>query len=88
MRWSGCSAYEQLAATVLTANGQRVTTWWPVAYALGRIEDKRAQPALLAALAGPGKYSAAFAARGLGVLKDPASVEPLSSLIAAAETSA
>jgi cyclophilin family peptidyl-prolyl cis-trans isomerase/HEAT repeat protein len=79
-------AYEQLAATVLTANGQRVTTWWPVAYALGRIEDKRAQPALLAALAGPGKYSVAFAARGLGVLKDPASVGPLSSLIAAAST--
>ena len=79
-------AYEQLAGTVLAANGQRVTTWWPVTYALGRIEDKRAQPALLAALAGPGKYSVAFAARGLGVLKDPASVGPLSSLIAAAST--
>jgi cyclophilin family peptidyl-prolyl cis-trans isomerase/HEAT repeat protein len=79
-------AYEQLAATVLDANGQRVTTWWPVAYALGRIEDKRAQPALVAALKGPGKYGVAFAARGLGVLKDPAGVDPLLSLIGAAGT--
>jgi HEAT repeat protein len=60
--------YEQLAAAVLDPSGQRVTPWWPVAYALGRIDDKRAQPALLAALKGPGKYSVAFAARGLGVI--------------------
>lgn len=78
--------YEQLAAAVLDPSGQRVIPWWPVAYALGRIDDKRAQPALIAALKGPGKYSVAFAARGLGVIKDPAAVEPLVALISAPET--
>jgi cyclophilin family peptidyl-prolyl cis-trans isomerase len=78
--------YEPLAAAVLDSNAQRATSWWPVAYALGRIEDKRAQPALLAALQGPGKYNVAFAARGLGVLKDPAAVEPLMALLNAAQT--
>jgi cyclophilin family peptidyl-prolyl cis-trans isomerase len=77
--------YEQLAAAVLDANGQRVS-WWPAAYALGRIADKRAGPALLAALKGPGKYNAAFAARGLGVIKDPNGVDPLIGLISATQT--
>ena len=79
-------AYEQLAAAVLDASGHRVTTWWPVAYALGRIEDKRSQPALLDILKGPGKYSVAFAARGLGRIKDPAAVEPLMALVNGPET--
>jgi HEAT repeat protein/cyclophilin family peptidyl-prolyl cis-trans isomerase len=69
--------YEPLAAAVLDAGGQPVVTWWPVAYALGRIEDRRAAPALLRILNAPGKYSAAFAARGLGVLKETAAVNPL-----------
>ena len=81
-------AYEQLSAAVLDPSGQRVTRWWPAAYALGRIEDKRAEPALLAILAGPGKYSIAFAARGLGAIKDPAAVEPLIALVSAAQTPA
>ena len=79
-------AYEQLAAAVLDASGHRVTTWWPAAYALGRIEDKRGQPALLDMLKGPGKYSVAFAARGLGAIKDPAAVEPLIALVNVPET--
>ena len=79
-------AYEQLAAVVLDASGRRVTTWWPAAFALGRVEDKRAQPALLDMLKGPGKYSIAFAARGLGALKDPAAVEPLIALVNVPET--
>jgi cyclophilin family peptidyl-prolyl cis-trans isomerase/HEAT repeat protein len=69
--------YEPLAAAVLDSRGVPVTNWWPVAYALGRIEDRRAVPALLVILNGPGKYSAAFAARGLGVLKEGAAVNPL-----------
>lgn len=69
--------YEPLAAAVLDSRGLPVVNWWPVAYALGRIEDRRAAPALLLILNGPGKYSAAFAARGLGVLKDAKSVNPL-----------
>jgi cyclophilin family peptidyl-prolyl cis-trans isomerase/HEAT repeat protein len=74
-------AYEPLAAAVLDTSGARITTWWPVAYAMGRIEDPRAQPALLEMLKGPGKYSAAFAARGLGAIKDPAAVEPLLAIV-------
>ncbi len=69
--------YEPLASAVLDSAGSRVTTWWPVAYALGRIEDKRAAPALLKMLNGPGKYSPAFAARGLGMLKDTSAVNAL-----------
>ena len=74
--------YEPLAAAVLDAGGNRVTTWWPVAYAMGRIEDKRAGPALVQMLKGPGKYSPAFAARGLGALKEPSAVGPLIAMIA------
>ncbi|MFL6279957.1 MAG: HEAT repeat domain-containing protein [Vicinamibacterales bacterium] len=74
-------AYEPLAAGILDSAGSRVTTWWPVAYALGRIEDKRAAPALLQMLNGPGKYSPAFAARGLGVLKEMSAVTPLIDLV-------
>src|SRR4051812_14569168 len=73
--------YEPLAAAVLDSAGSRVTTWWPVAYALGRIEDTRAAPALLQMLNGPGKYSPAFAARGLGVLKETSAVTALIGLI-------
>ncbi|MEN3339539.1 MAG: hypothetical protein V7647_3215 [Acidobacteriota bacterium] len=80
-------AYEPLAAAVIDS-GAPVTTWWPVAYALGRIEDARTEPALLKLLAAPGKYSPAFAARGLGVLKDRAAVAPLAALMQNARTSA
>jgi HEAT repeat protein/cyclophilin family peptidyl-prolyl cis-trans isomerase len=73
--------YEPLAAAVLDGGGNPVTTWWPVAYAIGRIEDKRAGPALLQMLKGPGKYSPAFAARGLGVLKDASAVGPLITIV-------
>lgn len=78
-------AYEPLAAAVLDS-GAPVTTWWPVAYALGRIEDARAEPALLTLLAAHGKYSVAFAARGLGVLKARAAVAPLTALLRDART--
>ena len=37
----------QLAAAVLDASGQPRVRWWPVAFALQRLEDKRALPALL-----------------------------------------
>ena len=62
-------SYEDLASTALDARGAPVSTWWPVAYALGRSGDARAVPALTALLATPGRFTAAFAARGLGALR-------------------
>jgi HEAT repeat protein/cyclophilin family peptidyl-prolyl cis-trans isomerase len=74
-------AFDPLAAAVLEGN-RPVSSWWPVAYALQRIEDKRAAPALLALLKGQGRYTRAFAARGLGSLRDQAAVQPLLALLA------
>jgi cyclophilin family peptidyl-prolyl cis-trans isomerase/HEAT repeat protein len=69
-------AYEPLAAAVI--EGERpVTSWWPVAYALSRIGEPRAQPHLRQLLGSPGTYAAAFAARGLGVIKDRSAVASL-----------
>ena len=64
-------SYDALAAAVLDGSGQPVSRWWPVAYSLGRINDPRAAPALLTLLRTPGRYTAAFSARGLAVLKGP-----------------
>lgn len=74
-------SYDALAAAALTSQGQPVSRWWPVAYALNRINDPRASAALLALLDTPGRYTAAFAARGLGVIKAQAGVEPLRRLV-------
>ena len=73
-------AYEPLAAAVLEG-GKPVTLWWPVAYALQRINDPRALPVLRQMLTVPGKYVPAFAARGVGALKDATSVEALIALL-------
>ena len=63
-------AFEPLAAAV-TAGDRPVSNWWPVAFALQRINDRRAVPALTQLARAPGKYTVAFAARGLGGSKDP-----------------
>lgn len=78
--------YEPLAAAVLDPGGRPTASWWPVAYAFGRINDPRAQPVLVQLLKSPGKYSAAFAARGLGGIKDSTSVDSLVVLLKAANT--
>ncbi len=62
------SAYDALAAAILV-NGQPVSTWWPVAYALQRVGDPRAATALLALVDTPGRYTASFAVKGLGSSK-------------------
>jgi cyclophilin family peptidyl-prolyl cis-trans isomerase/HEAT repeat protein len=73
-------AYDSLAGAVL--DGDRpVSTWWPIAYALQRVEDPRAAPALIQLLQVSGRYTAAFAARGLGVLKHAPAGEPLTALL-------
>jgi cyclophilin family peptidyl-prolyl cis-trans isomerase/HEAT repeat protein len=50
-------------------NGQPVSTWWPVAYALQRVGDPRAAPALTALVNTPGRFTASFAVKGLGSSK-------------------
>jgi cyclophilin family peptidyl-prolyl cis-trans isomerase/HEAT repeat protein len=63
-------SFDGIASSVLSGgSGAPVSTWWPVAYALGRSGDARAVPALMALLPTPGRFTAAFAARGLGALK-------------------
>ena len=63
-------SYEALASAVIDGTGQARSRWWPLAFALQRINDPRAAPALLALLTGDGQLTRAFAAHGLGVLKE------------------
>jgi cyclophilin family peptidyl-prolyl cis-trans isomerase/HEAT repeat protein len=73
-------AYEPLASVVISGD-RSVSNWWPVAFALQRINDPRAAPALKQLAQGTGKYSVAFAARGLGTAKDQSAVPLLLSLL-------
>ena len=70
-------AYEALAAAVLQPDGRPLLGWWPVAYALQRTRDPRAVPALLALARGEGTDTRAFAAAGLGALKERSAVDVL-----------
>jgi cyclophilin family peptidyl-prolyl cis-trans isomerase/HEAT repeat protein len=74
-------AHEALAAAVLDAQGQPVSRWWPVAYALQRIGDERAAPVLLTLLGTPGRYTASFAARGLAAVKSTRAAGPLREIV-------
>jgi cyclophilin family peptidyl-prolyl cis-trans isomerase/HEAT repeat protein len=74
-------AWEPLAAAVLDDGGTPRVRWWPVAYALGRIEDPRAVPALSAFARGTGADAVAFAARGLGQLKAAGALDVLLPLV-------
>ena len=74
-------SYDALAAAVLDGSGQPVSRWWPVAYALGRINDPRAAPTLLTLLNTPGRYTAAFSARGLAGLKAPLAAAALRQIV-------
>ena len=62
--------FEELARVALDADGAPVSQWWPVAYALQRINDARAAPALLKLASVTSVDTAGFALRGLGGLKD------------------
>ena len=77
-------AYGPLAGAVLDGAQPRVR-WWPVAYALQRLEDPRAVSALLTLAQDPHPYTRAFAAKGLGPLKDRAAVPVLISLATGAD---
>src|SRR5687768_728161 len=63
------TSYDALAAAVLDDKGQVVSRWWPIAYALQRTGDARAQPVLLTLVNTPGRYTASFAIRGLTSMK-------------------
>ncbi len=76
-------AYDAIAAATLDPAGQPVSRWWPVAYALQRVADPRAASPLIALLSTPGRFTAAFAARGLATIKAQAGAEPLRQLVEA-----
>ncbi len=72
------NAYDALSSVVLDTSGRPISRWWPVAYALRRVNDPRAGAPLLFLLQqNDGVFTRAFAARGLGVIKEPRAVAPL-----------
>ncbi len=73
--------YEALASAVLDQQSLPRVKWWPVAAAFQRVEDRRAAYVLTAFARGESRVGRAFAARGLGALKDPAAVETLVPLV-------
>lgn len=77
-------AYDSLAPIFIDPSGQPRSRWWPVAYAFQRIGDKRAAPFLLTLLQGEGQLTRAFAARGLGTLKDASAATPLLAIASSA----
>ncbi len=79
-------AYDQLAAAVLDPSGRPRVTWWPVAFALQRLEDKRSLPALLALAGDSNPYTRAFAVKGLGSLKDRAATPVILPLLSSRDT--
>jgi HEAT repeat protein/cyclophilin family peptidyl-prolyl cis-trans isomerase len=81
-------AYDALAAAVLDASGQPRVRWWPAAFALGRLEDKRALPALLTLAGDSSPYTKAFAAKGLGALRDRSAVPVLLPLLTGSDSGA
>jgi cyclophilin family peptidyl-prolyl cis-trans isomerase/HEAT repeat protein len=62
-------SYDALQSAVLDERGQPITRWWPVAYALQRIEDPKALQPLVALLDTEGHYTRVFAIKGVGTLK-------------------
>ena len=62
--------YDALAKVVLDEAGQPVSMWWPVAFALQRVGDKRAATPLAALVSVDGVDTPAFAFRGLGAYGD------------------
>jgi cyclophilin family peptidyl-prolyl cis-trans isomerase/HEAT repeat protein len=78
-------AFGPLASAVLGPSGEPRVRWWPVAYALQHVEDARALPALLALTRDPHPYARAFAAKGLGPLKNRSAVPALLSMVTNAD---
>src|SRR4029077_18935959 len=79
-------AYDQLAAAVLDPSGRPRVTWWPVAFAFQRLEDKRALSALMALAGDSNPYTRAFAVKGLGSLKDRTATPVILPLLSSRDT--
>ncbi len=69
-------APDVLLPAILEADGKPRSGWWPIAFALRRTDDPRTLAPLQLLLKGDGTYSAAFAAQGLGLSKQPAVAVP------------
>ena len=69
-------SYDSLASAFLD-QGRIRSRWWPIAFAFQRVNDPRAAPVLLELFDGQGQLTRAFAARGLGVLKEQRAAAPL-----------
>ena len=74
-------AFEPIAAAVLQENGQPILWWWPVSYALQRLEDPRTLTALVNLASVQGTVGVALAAQGLGALRDPVAIDTLVRLL-------
>ena len=74
-------AVDELRAVVIGGDGAPVSDWWPVAYALQRVGKPAAVPTLRTWLTRGGPTTRAFAARGLGTLKDAESRAALEALV-------
>ena len=72
--------YDALATAVVDERGAPVSAWWPVAYALQRVGDPRAAPALTSLLT-QGRFTASFAIRGLAAAKDTTVIPQLRTLV-------
>ena len=74
-------AYDALAATILTEEGDPILWWWPVAHAFAQIDDSRAVGPLRTLVGIQGSIGVAIAARGLGTLGDASAVPMLVDLL-------
>jgi HEAT repeat protein len=80
-------AYGPLATAVLDGSSQPRVRSYPVAFALQRLADKRALPALLTLARESDSYTRAFAVKGLGALKDPSALPALTTLLSSGDRS-
>ncbi len=74
------AAFEPLRSVVLGADGAVASDWWPFAYAVQRLANPAGVAPLRAWLVRGGATTRAFAARGLGLLKDAESRPALEAL--------
>jgi HEAT repeat protein len=78
-------AYGPLASAVLDGSAEPRVKWWPVAFALQRLENPASLPALITLAKDPNPYTRAFAVKGLAALKDRAALPVLMPLLSSGE---